>query len=301
VSKTTITLLATTIPLWPAFRISPAFAEKTAVIRLDYPGAVLIIDNETKGVNDSATLTVQAGLHYMTLLPPDRDGRWLPPVQSCPFVLAEDESLVIRQGDVRPLQVTTVPEASEIFLNGHPAGRSPLALSIIRGIDSTLSVAKIGYRRLTFRLDDPRLQVPLLNLSLEPAGSNLTPEVAATGKDQRPGVSPGWLPYATLSYFIGATALGFYTKERADDLFDDYRHTSSRDDMNRLFNGAERMDNRARILWVSGQVALGATIFLFFRNLRGDQGKRPPPALKLGRSGESPLIITWYFGDTVRR
>jgi len=72
--------------------------------------------------------------------------------------------------------------------------------------------------------------------------------------------------------------------------------------MNHLFDRSKVLDNRARVFWITGQVALGAAIYLLVRNYRSRLMERPLPALNFGLSEENrgSVYLTLSFGDPGR-
>jgi len=280
-----------------AFAYGQGIASGGAFVIIDYPGIVVILDEEEIPLDDADSILVEPGIHRITLYFPPRESRWLPPVMSRPFDLKEDERLVIREDSIRHLTLATTPAGAEIHLDDRLSGVTPLSLSLIQ-TDRTIRLAMEGYRDAVIDLEQIRDRRSSLIRALEPL------EPTAVGIDtglnvRQPGRPwPNWIPYATLTYFVTSTALGFYDKSRADDTYDDYRRTSSRDEMDRLFDRAETLDNRARIFWVTGQVALSATIYLLVRNYRIRSVERPLPSLGFDMNGDhgGTVYLSFTFG-----
>ena len=111
----------------------------------------------------------------------------------------------------------------------------------------------------------------------------------------------GQLKAASRAFAISlaaSTAIGFYNKNRADKMFDEYLSTSSRDRMDNLFERAEVLDRRARIFWITGEIALGATIYLFIKKFRENNLDRPQPTLSFNLSPqvEGGLFFSVHYG-----
>ncbi len=275
--------------------VLPARAEGGAAILFDYPGAVLLLDDGSVTCREADTIMVEPGEYSLTLYLPPRDGQWLPSIISRHYALCENESVAIRPETIRYLAIRTVPDGAEMFLDGQFLGHTPIAVSVIHPLDTSIVLEKTGYRTGTLFLGDLAPGSPV-HLSLEPAGGRDTGEPIRAAEIEG-GRSWGWLPYITLSYFAASTAFGFYNKGRADDLYEEYLSTSSRDRMDDLFERAEVMDKRARLFWITGEVALGATIYLFVQKFRQDRGDRPQPALNVGLSprGERGFFLSLEY------
>jgi hypothetical protein len=256
--------------------LSPAGAGAEAVIRLDYPGARLILDGQGAARADTATVAVPAGEHRLTLYLPPRNGRWLSPILSRPIVLAEGEEVVIDPAGVLSIAVGTEPDGAAIRVGGTIAGVTPALVSLLRREASTVVVEKEGYRTATVPIPEAESPATVpVHLRLERIGDAGAP----IGARSRHG--PGWLPWATLSAFAVSTAVGFYSKGRADDLYEEYLRTASAARRDDLFDRADTWDDRARVLWIGGQVALGTSVWLLLCRLRDGESERPEPALSL--------------------
>jgi len=259
-------------------------AEGETRIHLDYPDALLILDEGEETCRGKASVSMEAGRHTLTLYPPARDAQWLPPVIARPFELADGESLVIRPEGVHYLYISSIPSGAKIRLNASVAGNSPLALSIVTATDSTITLEQEGFVSRTLSLSEALSQGPHIVVVMDPvAGREVSPLESGVRDNSAFGL-PGWFPGATLAYFIASTAVGFHYKARADELYEDYLSTSSIDRMNNLFERAEAMDDRARLFWVTGQAALGTTIYFFIQNYRSRKEERPVPAIQINLS-----------------
>jgi hypothetical protein len=273
------------------------FANDGAIIHIDYPGIAIFLDENEILHSGPDSIRITPGAHRITLYFPARESQWLPPILSRPFELKENERLVISEESIRYLNITTTPSGAEIHLDGRLSGVTPLSISLMP-TDRTIQLKKRGYRDSVVDLERIRGRSSNLIRVLDP----LTPtgdEIDArmdTGELDRPW--PNWISYTTLGYFITSTALGFYNKSRADDMYDEYLRTSSRQEMNRLFDRANTLDNRARIFWITGQVALGTTIYLLIRNYRIRSVERPLPSLGFDLTGDrgGGVYLTFTFG-----
>jgi len=267
--------------------VAPGHAESNATILLNYPDAVLTLDDRGFSYLGVDSISTEPGIHYLSLYFPPRDNQWLPPIVSRPYRLEENDTMIVNRQSVRYLHVSTNPEDATVFLGDHPVGKTPLALSILEHLDTTMGLEKEGYQTLEIDLKEITGRSIQMILSLEASQTRgKYPPSPATIEESDGGV-PGWIPFATLSYFITSTALGFYNKARADDVYEDYLRTSSVERMNHEFDRVKVLDNRARVFWVTGQVALGATIYLFVKNFRSHSTERPLPALSLGLSPQN--------------
>jgi hypothetical protein len=274
-------------------------AESDATILFDYPDAVLTLDNQGFEYSEPDSISTPPGNQIISLYLPPRENQWLPPIVKRPFQLAGNDTLIINPENVFYLHVTTSPEGAIASLRGYPVGKTPIALSILRHQDKTLRLEKDGYRSVEINLKELTKHSNRLTMSLDPSQSReMSPSLPVRIEEVNGHVS-GWLPFVTLSYFVTSTSFGFYYKGRADDFYEEYLRTSSLERMNQLFDRSEVLDNRARIFWITGQVALGATIYLFVRNYRSRLIARPLPALNFGLTEESRgnIYLTMSFGD----
>ncbi len=276
------------------------FASEGAFILVDYPGIAIILDEKEISHEGPDSIRIDPGTHRITLYFPARENQWLPPIMSRPLELKENERLVISEESIRYLNITTTPTGAEIYLDDRLCGVTPLSMSLIP-TDRTIRLKKTGYRDSMIDLEMIRGRSSNLIRVLDPLTQ--TGDEIGTGLNAHRPVQPwpDWIPYITLSYFITSTSLGFYNKSRADDMYDEYLRTSSRQEMVRLFDRAETLDNRARIFWITGQVALGATIYLLIRNYRIRSLERPMPSLGLDLNGDrgGGIYLSFLFGKEV--
>ncbi len=271
------------------------------LIILNYPGTRLAVDDSIRSRDGVDTVSVGPGTHSLSLYLPAMEGVWMPPVLHRRFIPAEDETLQISPEGTTLLNVLTTPEEASVFLDGLYLDATPLSLTVVRGMDRTLRVEKEGYRSVTIDLERQAPGGSVLTLSLDPVQTETGREVPmAPGKESGRHL-PGWVPYTAFSFFVVSTALGFHSRSRADELYDDYLASSSREQMDRLYDQSRTMDNRARIFWISGEIALGASIYLWAREFREHDARRTryPLSLGLSRRSGGDVFLSVAYGAKV--
>jgi len=288
--------------LFAAAMASGGAAGAETVVILDYPGAQLVIDDSGRSYGGVDTIMIDAGAHTLSLYLPAKNGRWMPPLIKRQFVSAELETLLINCEQALFLNINTTPEGASLFLNGRYLDSTPHSLTILRGVDKTVTVELEGYESETIGLGRETLERSFLEVPLKPAPATDGRKGSASPGEEIHGHIPRWVPYTALSYFVVSTALGFHSKSRADQLYEDYLGSSSRERMDSLYDQSRVMDNRARIYWITGQIALGASIYLFTREFRSHREERTRSALSfdMSRKNGGDFYLSLVYGDTGR-
>ncbi len=239
-----------------------ALRGESAYLHVAWSPGTLVVDGDTippaAGVVDLAP-----GEHRLSFIPVREGATWHPPLIGLEFDLGVEDTFHLDLDRLITVRIETEPEGSSVYRGGTWIGDTPLALSTISGCADTLKLVREGY--LETRISPSHLgdgdtyQIRLL-----------TRDTAGIEADARPayGISTKRkvFKYGSLLGSVASISLGFWFKSRADAYYEDYLDHGNPDTIDALYDRSVSYDNRARTMFIVGEVLAGVTAYLFLRD-----------------------------------
>lgn len=233
------------------------------------------------------TVAVAPGKHTLSLRPDDP--HFVPPYEEVTVEGAAGDTVGVVLG--RPL-LTTSPPGARVLVNGKPEGNTPLYVNpadllktgVQFELEGYVSQAVPGDSVLALAAEGGAYRLELFPANVEASTIPLG-EPRSYWANNRTLLIGGSLALLTAGIYTGLRY-----KERADEIYNEYERTGSRERQDELFHKAERFDRLSLLGWGVGELAFLATFFLIIH----DEPRGLIPTARLdtvGPTGESNLKI----------
>ncbi len=230
------------------------------------PSRPVWLDRRSLGLLPATVDSVTVGPHILELGASAGESLWLQPYRVAVTVRGGAiDTLTIPS--LTPISIVTTPVAARIRIDGLDLGSTPTALLLPRVGQTLLEFLTPDGASERVLVEPQRLVDGRLEVSLSVA----LPSTSTESRARLSNAPSRWRVAAPLAALAAGTA-GILANRAGNRAFEDYEATSDRGLMRSRFDRARRFDRAASGCWITAEVLVAASAWLW---LRDDGGGSP--------------------------